>query len=438
MPSPPSDLAGWLAYLERLHPKAIAMGLERVNQVKNALQLNPTFPIITVAGTNGKGSTCAMLEAILTHAGHKVACYTSPHLLHYNERVRVACHNASDDELCRAFAAVEAARGAVALTYFEFGTLAAMWHFMHSEVDVAVLEVGLGGRLDAVNVFDPSCAVITCVDIDHTDFLGNTRDSIGFEKAGIYRGGVAAICGDDNPPQTVVARAQEIGADYQKIGTHFGFTEHDDKWDFWSHTPSPASARGLGRGEMQALSPAVQNLPKPLLTGHFQLSNAACALAALQALPLGVDEEAMRAGLLETTLQGRFQQIAEQPEVIVDVAHNPHAAQSLAQNLSQQPGSGKTIAVFAMLADKDMAGVVRALQSEIDIWVVAGIQQGRGAGHEALAQIVRGVLPQATIIVCETVTAAYTQACRSAAENDRIVAFGSFYTVADVLRVSLN
>jgi len=416
----PADLAGWLAYLEILHPKTIAMGLERVDEVKQRLGLNPAFPIITVAGTNGKGSTCTMLESILMQAGYSVACYSSPHLLNYNERVRVAGSDASDADLCLAFAAVEEARGDVVLTYFEFGTLAAMWYFIQRKVDVAVLEVGLGGRLDAVNAFTPSCAIITCIDIDHVEFLGNNRDSIGFEKAGIYRAGVPAICGDVSPPASIPRQAHEIGADYRQIGVDFGFEEYADTWDFWS------------QGER------ISKLPKPLLAGHYQLNNAACALQALCLLPLEIDQQVIKNGLLNATLQGRFQKISERPEVIVDVAHNPHAAQSLAQNLRNNPCSGRTIAVFAMLADKDMAGVVRMMQQEVDVWYVAGIQQGRGAGHEKLAQEVRSVLPQATLFAIPTVAEAYMQACRSAVENDRIIIFGSFYTVADVLRASLN
>lgn len=415
-----ADLASWLAYLERLHPKAIAMGLERVNRVWQRLSLSPDFPIITVAGTNGKGSTCAMLESILTCAGYRVACYSSPHLLQYNERVRVAGRNATDADLCRAFAAVEAARDDVVLTYFEFGTLAAMWHFIQCQVDVAVLEVGLGGRLDAVNAFSPDCALITCVDIDHVEYLGNTRDSIGYEKAGIFRTGVPAICGDADPPPSVPGYAQSIMADYRQIGVDFGFDESDNTWDFWTQ-----GAR-------------ISALPKPLLAGSFQLGNAACAVEALCSLALDVGEQEIRDGLQQASLPGRFQKICERPDIVVDVAHNPHAAQSLAQNLSEAPVSGRTIAVFAMLADKDMAGVVSMMQQEIEIWHVAGIQQGRGAGHEQLAHIVRAVCPQASVHSFVTVTEAYMQACRSAGENDRIIIFGSFYTVADVLRASIN
>jgi dihydrofolate synthase/folylpolyglutamate synthase len=415
-----ADLASWLAYLERLHPKAIAMGLERVNQVRQRLKLSPDFPIITVAGTNGKGSTCAMLESILGCAGYRVASYSSPHLLHYNERVRVAGRNATDTDLCLAFAAVEAARGDTVLTYFEFGTLAAMWHFIQSEVDMAVLEVGLGGRLDAVNAFSPDCALITCIDIDHVEYLGNTRDSIGFEKAGIFRAGIPAICGDADPPRSVPGYARSIKADYLQIGVDFGFDEFEKTWDFWGQ-----SAR-------------IASLPKPLLAGSFQLGNAACAVEALRALALDVGAQEIRDGLQQATLQARFQKICESPDIIVDVAHNPHAAHSLAQNLSDAPVSGRTIAVFAMLADKDMAGVVGMMQQEIDIWHVAGIQQGRGAGHDQLAQIVSAVLPQASVHSFATVTEAYKQACRSAGENDRIIVFGSFYTVADVLRASIN
>ncbi len=416
----PADLAGWLAYLEILHPKTIAMGLERVDEVKQRLSLNPDFPIITVAGTNGKGSTCAILESILMRAGYSVACYSSPHLINYNERVRVAGNDTSDDDLCRAFAAVEQARGDVVLTYFEFGTLAAMWYFIQSKVDVAVLEVGLGGRLDAVNAFAPDSAIITCIDIDHVEFLGNSRDSIGFEKAGIYRAGVPAICGDDSPPASIPRQAQKIGADYRQIGVDFGFDEYADTWDFWS------------QGER------IPDLPKPSLAGHYQLNNAACALQALCLLPLNIERKVMKSGLQQATLQGRYQKISEQPEVIVDVAHNPHAARSLALNLRNNPPTGRTIAVFAMLADKDIAGVVRMMQQEVDVWYVAGIQQGRGAGHEKLAHEVRSMLPQAILFAIPTVAEAYMQACRSAVENDRIIAFGSFYTVADVLRASLN
>jgi len=418
----PDTLAGWLDRLVQLHPKSIAMGLDRVGAVKARMGLQPGFPIFTVAGTNGKGSTCAMLECILTAAGYRVGCYTSPHLLRYNERVRVAGCEAGDAELCRAFAAIEQARGDTPLTYFEYGTLAALWHFIHSGVDVAVLEVGLGGRLDAVNVFDPACAIITSIDLDHQDYLGNSRESIGSEKAGIYRAGVPAVCGDTAPPQTIPTHAATIGADYRQIGRDFGFVGNGESWDFWS-------------GATDAIM--MKDLPLPALSGGFQRYNAACAIEALQLLGarLPVRREHIEAGLRHVRLHGRFEVQAGAPQVILDVAHNPHAARGLAENLRRMPGRGRTLAVFAMLADKDIAGVVREMGGEVDAWFVAGIQQARGASAAQLDGVLRAELPQPLVACYADVPEAYAQACRSAGENDRIIAFGSFYTVADVMRI---
>lgn len=415
----PADLSGWLSYLEQLHPKPIALGLDRVGQVARRLGLEPQFPLVTVAGTNGKGSTCAMLERIYLEAGYHVACYTSPHLLRYNERVRIDGAEVADSELCRAFEAVEHARRDTALTYFEFGTLAAMWLFIESEVQVAILEVGLGGRLDAVNVFDPSCAVLTNVDLDHMEYLGPSRESIGREKAGIYRKGVPAICGDSSPPDTVIAHALDIGAELSLFGRHFYFDKHDGQWDFVS-------------GECR-----ISDLPLPALSGEFQFYNACCALATVQALQtcLPVPEEALRAGLRHVALQGRFQVWPGSPEVILDVAHNPHAAKGLADNLRKSPHDGKTLAVFAMLADKDILGVVKELVGEIDAWFVADIREARGARADVLAKHLNFVAPSATVLCHDDVASAFHHACMSAGENDRIAAFGSFYTVADVLRV---
>jgi dihydrofolate synthase/folylpolyglutamate synthase len=396
------------------------MGLERVNEVKKRMGLQPDFPIIMVAGTNGKGSVCAMLERMLCEAGYRVGCYTSPHLLRYNERVRVAALDAADADLCRAFAAVEAARGDTLLTYFEYGTLAAMWHFIHSKVDVAVLEVGLGGRLDAVNAFDPACAIITSIDLDHMEFLGCTRESIGSEKAGIYRPHILAICGDPETPQSIPARAKNIGADYRQIDRDFGFSDGGDTWDFRSRNIT------------------LKGLPIPALKGGFQRYNAACAVEALLGLDalLPVRREHIEAGLKNFRLHGRFEVQAGTPHVILDVAHNPHAASGLAENLRRENAHGRTLAVFAMLADKDIGGVVRAVGAEIDAWFVAGIQNARGAEAGQLAEILRAELSQPSVTSCADVAEAYAQACRSAGENDRIVAFGSFYTVADVMRIS--
>ena len=254
----PADLPGWLSYIEALHPKSIVMGLDRVEEVRQRLNLYPTFPIITVAGTNGKGSTCAMLERIYHEAGYRVVSYSSPHLLRYNERVKVDCLEASDQALCSAFAAVEAARLTTPLTYFEFGTLAAMWHFMQADIDIAILEVGLGGRLDAVNIFDPDCVIVTSIDLDHMDFLGNSRESIGYEKAGVFRRGVVAICGDPNPPDSLLRHATEVGADLRQIQRDFGFEAYSNDWTYFSGVTKLAQ------------------LPTPALTGGFQLYNAAC------------------------------------------------------------------------------------------------------------------------------------------------------------------
>ncbi len=410
-------LADWLSYLESLHPKTIELGLDRVNRVKQALGLEPQFPIIMVGGTNGKGSACAMLEAILSAAGYRVGCYTSPHLLAYNERVRVNRTPVGDEILCHAFTAVEAARGDISLTYFEFGTLAAMWHFLQASVDVAVLEVGLGGRLDAVNIFDADCAIVTSVALDHMDYLGDTREAIGFEKAGIFRAGRPAIYGEDNPPQSLLDHAQAIGTKLQLIGRDFRFGTMHEAWQFQGQCASHHA------------------LPYPALRGAYQLCNASACLAALDELRdrLTVSENDIRRGLLEVVLPGRFQVLPGYPAVILDVAHNPHAAQALAANLAAMPCTGKTIAVFAMLSDKDIAGVVHALKDIVHVWIVAPIQEKRGASLACL----KGVLDEAGLAeqtnTADSVTAGFEQACRSAGENDRILVFGSFYTVADVL-----
>ena len=295
----PNTLADWLTYLESLHPKTIALGLERVAQVKQRLNLQPDFPVIIVGGTNGKGSVCAMLESILHAAGYRVGCYTSPHLLDYNERVRIAKQPASDAELCASFAQIEQVRGDIALTYFEFGTLAAMQCFIEHKVDVAILEVGLGGRLDAVNVFDADCAVVASVDIDHTDYLGDTREQIAFEKAGIFRPGRVAICADADVPQALRKHAQEIGAPLWCIGSEFGFTRHEGQWDFRSKIGSRSA------------------MPYPALRGAFQLHNASAALAALDAVKdkLPVNMQAVRRGLAEV-VAGRTLPVRTRPAAV--------------------------------------------------------------------------------------------------------------------------
>ncbi|MEO1767567.1 bifunctional tetrahydrofolate synthase/dihydrofolate synthase [Thiobacter aerophilum] len=420
-PSLPRRLADWLAYLEKLHPTAIELSLDRVRTVRARLGLDPGFPIITVGGTNGKGSTCAFLEAMLVAAGRRVGCYTSPHLLAYNERVRIDGLPVTDAALCRAFATVEAARGEVSLTYFEFGTLAALLCFVEAGVEVAVLEVGMGGRLDAVNVFDAEVAVVTTVDLDHMAWLGPDREHIGREKAGIYRPGRPAICADCDPPATLVAYAQAIGADLRCLGRDFGWEPSTTGWRFW---------RRAG-GHLVCL----EALPPPALIGAYQYANAAAAVEALLALAprVNIAEEAIRAGLAGVHLPGRFQVVPGPPQRILDVAHNPQGARMLAANLAQAPIAGRTLAVCAMLADKDMEGVVRALVDQVDAWFVAGLPPPRGAPATTLAASVRRLARGAPCATYADVRSAHAAACMAAAQGDRILIFGSFYTVAAVL-----
>ena len=414
------DLAGWLAYIEQQHPQTIALGLERVGRVRDAMGLAPAVPVITVAGTNGKGSTCAMLEAMLSAAGYRVGLYTSPHLLRYNERVRIAGREADDGALVSAFARVEAARtetgGPTQLTYFEFGTLAAVDLSLRSAVDVLVLEVGMGGRLDAVNAFDADCAIVTSIGLDHMDYLGATREAIGYEKAGIFRAGKPAVIADPAAPASVLAHAQAIGAGLLRIGQEFGYQAEGDRWSFWG----PAGRKS--------------GLPCPALHGAIQLQNAGAALAALETLRerLPVSMRDLRQGLAEVELPGRFQLLPGRPALVLDVGHNPQAAAVLAQNLSDLGSCSGTSAVFGMLRDKDIAGVVRLLARHIDRWFVCTLPPPRGAQASDLAQALRQAGVDA-VREFENPAKAYAAACSGAAENDRIVVFGSFHTVADVI-----
>ncbi len=418
-------LSDWLIYLERLHPRTIEMGLERVNRVRTELGLGPSFPVITVGGTNGKGSTCAMIEAILSRAGYRVGCYTSPHLLRYNERVRISRQEATDDELCNAFHSVETARisSGISLTYFEFGTLAAMRLFSQAGVDIAILEVGLGGRLDAVNIFDSDCAVLTSIDFDHMDYLGDTREKIGLEKAGIFRSGRAAICSEPDIPPTVRHHAKAVGAHLMHIGEHFGYSANAADatlWGYWG----PGGKR--------------HSLPYPTLRGAYQLHNASGCLAALDAvkdrLPITMSD--VRQGLLDVALPGRFRVLPGRPVTVLDVAHNRGAAQALAINLGSMGRYRRTYAVFAMLRDKDITGVARALAAKVDMWLTAGIDAPRGASADEATQALEaaGISGAETIRTFPNPVMAYAYACKRAAENDRICVFGSFHTVAEVLR----
>jgi dihydrofolate synthase/folylpolyglutamate synthase len=375
--------------------------------------------IFTVAGTNGKGSTCAMLEAILLAAGYRVGLYTSPHLLRYNERIRMDGAFVGDSALCAAFESVEAARGDTALTYFEFGTLAAWQIFAEKPLDAVILEVGLGGRLDAVNVFDCDCAILTGVAIDHTDYLGDTREAIGAEKAGIFRKGKPAIVADPDPPHSVLVQANRMGADLRLIGRDFGYQAEQKQWAFW------------GPGGRRA------GLAYPSLRGARQLANACTALAALDVLrasfPVAMQD--IRNGLAQVELPGRFQVLPGRPAVVLDVAHNPQAAAVLAENLGDMGFYERTYAVFGMLRDKDVTGVCRAVKERISAWFVTDLSVPRGADAGTLAEALSGAGVAGKVPRFKSPREAYAAARKRAGENDRIIVFGSFHTVADVMAV---
>jgi dihydrofolate synthase/folylpolyglutamate synthase len=418
-------LQEWLAFIERQHVRPIELGLDRLRVVSHELGQHQTCPVILVGGTNGKGSTCAMLERILLAAGYRVGLYTSPHLLRYNERVRIDGRAVDDDALCQGFARVEAARnsvkvsrGSTALTYFEFGTLCAWEVFATQPLDAIILEVGLGGRLDATNLYEPDVAIVTGIDLDHMDYLGPTREAIGFEKAGIFRAGRPAICGDANPPQRLVDHAREIGADLQVIGRDFGITRQEGQWQF--------------RGRHGKRS----SLAMPALRGDRQLDNASCVFAALDELRdrLPIAMQDVRRGLAEVELPGRFQVLPGRPTVVLDVAHNPQAARVLADNLGNMAFHPRTWAVFGMLRDKDIPGVVSALRHRVDYWLPATLEGPRAATADDLATILAETGVVGPLPTFPTPAAAFGYAQDQAGEDDRIVAFGSFLTVADVLR----
>jgi dihydrofolate synthase/folylpolyglutamate synthase len=424
----PTTLSDWLALLESRHAEThIDMGLERVRTVKERIALAFACPVIMVAGTNGKGSTCAMLESILLRAGYRVGLYIKPHFLDFNERARINGAMASDEQLIASFSVVEEKRGDIDLTYFEFTTLAIMHLLSTTQIDVAILEVGLGGRLDAVNVIDADVAIVTSVDIDHTDYLGDTREKIGFEKAGIFRAGKAAICSDPVPPQSLLDHAAAIGADLWLLGRDFNYAGDQQQWGYG------------GRSQRR------NSLAYPALRGANQLLNASAALAALEVLrltlPVGAQE--VRTGLALVELPGRFQVLPGQPTVVLDVAHNPHAASALAQNLGNMGFHPFTYAVFGVMEDKDIDGVINPMFEHIDHWCLAALPSPRSAAPDALAEHIADRALSSTkadakpgeftVQAFADPAAAFANAVSRAGENDRIVVFGSFYTVAGVM-----
>lgn len=418
----PATLADWLAVLETRHSKEIDMGLDRVAAVKNKLAIHYDCPVIMVAGTNGKGSTCAMLEAVLMQAGYRVGLYSKPHFLDFNERARINGEMVKDDVFISTFNAVEEARGDISLTYFEFTTLAICKLLADAKLDVVILEVGLGGRLDAVNVIDADVSIVTSIDIDHIDYLGDTREKIGFEKAGIFRPGKAAICGDPLPPQSLIDHANAIGADLWLFGRDFNYNGDKQQWNF------------AGRSQRR------NSLGYPSLRGANQLLNASAVLAALEALklelPVGAQE--VRTGLVMVDLPGRFQVMPGRPTVVLDVAHNPHASATLAQNLDNMGFHAYTYAVFGSMLDKDIDGVIAQLKEKVDHWCVTALPLPRAAPVDVLKDklVAAGVLAdtEKTVTGFESPELAYAEAISKAGENDRIVVFGSFLTVAGVMR----
>jgi len=426
-----TTLADWLTRISAIRSgPEIEMGLERIRPIFERMQAAPACPVFLVAGTNGKGSVCAYLDAILRAAGYRVARYTSPHIHRFNERVVVDGVEATDEALVAAFDAVEAARGELALTFFEYTTLAAFHLFAAARLDAWVIEVGLGGRLDATNILDADCAVITSIGIDHTEFLGATRELIAVEKAGILRRGRQAVIAEPDPPASLTHSANGHGAHAHYIGRDFGWhrvAEAPQQWGFWFRE---TAALGGNDGITHR-----HGLPIPALRGGYQLGNAAAALAALHCLRdrLPVAQGAVKQGLIEVEWPGRFQVLPGRPVTVLDVGHNEHAAVALERALADMAYFPVTHAVFAMLRDKDMGAVIAAVRGRIDEWHVAPLPGPRGADVAVLQSALRQCgVPDRQIHRYDSVADAYAAARKLAAEADRIVVFGSFLTVAQV------
>jgi dihydrofolate synthase/folylpolyglutamate synthase len=419
--APPVEGAGledWLDWLVKQHPTAIELGLDRVGEVWERLQPSRLdCPVITVGGTNGKGSCVAMLDAILRAAGYRTGCYTSPHLLQFNERIRIAGATASDQRICRAFEKIDRVRERTRLTYFEFATLAALDIFADAALDAVILEVGLGGRLDAVNILAPDVALVTTVDLDHTAWLGDDRERIGIEKAGIFRAGIPAVCGDGSPPRSLLTRAEEVSAPLFLASRDFDYRSAEAGWEW----------RGPGCERT--------GLAYPSLQGDYQLQNAAAVLMVLECLDgsLPVTEAAIRQGLRSASLAGRFQVIPGEVTAILDVAHNAQAIRALASTLDRSPVAGRTRAVFGMMSDKDVGVVAKAMASRVDAWYLAELPVERGMPVLEIAGALRKAGVSRPVSCYDTVTEALQRARVASSPGDCLLVFGSFLTVAEAL-----
>ena len=416
-------LQEWLDWQETLHSQKIELGLDRIADVAKALEISqPKYKSVVVAGTNGKGSIVAMLESIYHQAGCRVGAYTSPHLLNYNERIRIEKQNTDDESLCSAFHLVDQARGETSLSYFEFGTLATMQIFNEANLDVAIYEVGLGGRLDAVNILDADVAIVSSIGIDHVQWLGSTRESIGFEKAGVFRSLRPAICGDSQPPESLINYAKEINAELIQITQDYFYKKLDNKtWTFTSQNQN------------------WEELPIPNLYGDAQMNNAATALMCLacldEALPITRDN--IEKGLNNISLLGRFQRIQSTCEVILDVAHNLDSVKVLAKNLKDLDPASKTYAVFAVLADKDVDGIIGALSGIFDEWFISHLDSDRSLSSIDLLEEIKGLEKDSIVHEYPTISGAYTAAKQCADAATRVVVFGSFLTVAEALKLEV-
>lgn len=409
-------VSDWLTYIETCHPSNIDLGLERISHVAQRLSVvHFNCPVVMVAGTNGKGSTVALLAAILTAAGYRVGTYTSPHLIRYQERIQMAGQHISDQALCQAFQQIEKIRCEIPLTYFEFGTLAALWTFKQAALDAIILEIGLGGRLDAVNCVDADVAIISMIDLDHMDWLGDTREKIGFEKSGIMRPNRPCVCGDFAPPQSILNNAQSLACPFYQQGVAFDYKLKTQSWSWYSQQRS------------------FSELPLP----NIDLQNASTVLQAVELLNdyFMITPQAIQEGLKRVFIPGRFHIVEKNArQIIIDVAHNPAGGECLSKRLANTPCLGNTHAIVGMLADKDILNTLRPLKHHVDYWYVCDLTEGRAAKAARLKQFLLDLEVKQTILEFSLPSLAFQYAYRKLQKNDRLLVFGSFHTAAAIYR----